>query len=415
MHLKNLFAKTAFTFLGFLFIQLINGQENFIPGYIIQINGDTLHGFIDYRNWNKNPSKISYRGKVSDDNHNFKSIDIKEFSVADEIYRSAIVELEITSNKTDQLAFDKEPKILMDTVFLQTLIRGKRSLYIYKSEDGRDLFYIGQDSTVELLVYKKYLKQFLSQTVIAENTKYLGQLAVYLQDCAEIQKELEHLDYRKKDLEKLFLLYYSSSQTVIEFHKVKEKIEPHFGVLAGLSLANFKYSKESDFQKSANFTTGLSLELIFPRNQRKWSFYNELMYTSFLINESYYSQFYNENVYTLNTFSIGYSFLKLNTMLRFKYPISKVYITFSGGISYGYAFEQINEMTIITRYNGPENIRENRATEKIKYEQVYLAGIGAKYKNYAFEIRFENASELHQYNYYVATVNRLSFLLSYRF
>ncbi len=45
----------------FMFLQASFCQENYQPGYIVGLKGDTLHGFINYRNWERNPDKISFR------------------------------------------------------------------------------------------------------------------------------------------------------------------------------------------------------------------------------------------------------------------------------------------------------------------------------------------------------------------
>ena len=37
------------------------GQRNFQPGYIVLNNNDTVAGFIDYREWHKNPEKPFFR------------------------------------------------------------------------------------------------------------------------------------------------------------------------------------------------------------------------------------------------------------------------------------------------------------------------------------------------------------------
>ena len=34
-------------------------QENYLPGYVIKQDADTLYGYLDYRNWEKNPNKIN--------------------------------------------------------------------------------------------------------------------------------------------------------------------------------------------------------------------------------------------------------------------------------------------------------------------------------------------------------------------
>ena len=53
--------KFLFVFVGLILTTSLFSQQNFVPGYIIQQGGDTLKGFIDYRNWAKNPAKIKFK------------------------------------------------------------------------------------------------------------------------------------------------------------------------------------------------------------------------------------------------------------------------------------------------------------------------------------------------------------------
>jgi hypothetical protein len=36
-------------------------QTNYKPGYVVTLKGDTLRGFIDYKEWIKNPKYISFK------------------------------------------------------------------------------------------------------------------------------------------------------------------------------------------------------------------------------------------------------------------------------------------------------------------------------------------------------------------
>jgi len=86
---------------------------------------------------------------------------------------------------------------VVDTVFLQTMIQGIKSLYHYKDSDGKDNLYIKQNECFDLLVYKKYLKIYEGASVVLENKKYTGQLTVYLQDCQQILSKIYSTAYQK--------------------------------------------------------------------------------------------------------------------------------------------------------------------------------------------------------------------------
>lgn len=129
-----------------LFSYLSYSQENFLPGFVINNSGDTLKGFIDYRNWAINPKVVDFKSPATSHPTTFIPPDIKEFSVKDEIYVSGIVEVENTSIEENRLQYDSKLKITVDTIFLQTLLRRKKGLYYYMNNNGRVNFMINVSS-----------------------------------------------------------------------------------------------------------------------------------------------------------------------------------------------------------------------------------------------------------------------------
>ena len=52
------FIKFGSLLIGILSFQIGFSQENYILGYVIRNNSDTLFGLVDYRDWANNPDKI---------------------------------------------------------------------------------------------------------------------------------------------------------------------------------------------------------------------------------------------------------------------------------------------------------------------------------------------------------------------
>ncbi|OFX32448.1 MAG: hypothetical protein A2W90_05595 [Bacteroidetes bacterium GWF2_42_66] len=394
-------------------------QENYIPGYIVS-NRDTLHGFIDYRNWEGNPDKIFFKEKLNDKKSTYSPMDIKGFSVHDEMYKSAIVKTGISSTEINALELDAELQYAIDTTFLQTIIKGEKSLYFYRNEVGKAQFYIKQDSSYVLLIYNKYLKEQDGKTGTAENRKYLGQLSFYFHDCPTIQSKLTSTGYTKKSMENLFLDYYNCAQSKLEFQKKTEKTIAEFGVFAGLSLTSLKfnaidYLMNADCDPSANLSAGLFFEVIPPRNQRKWSLNNELIFSSYKI-KGLYNDYESENRYTIYHTTIGLSYLKMNNMLRYKYPVGNLFVYLNAGISNGFAISEINTVKKESKIYSSERIDEDVILNEIrKYEQGYILGLGTKYKRYSFEVRYENGNGMSVSSQLKSSSNRFYFLLGCKF
>jgi hypothetical protein len=424
MNIKILIERIVFTLPFSLVFCTAVSQENYLPGYVIKPGGDTLQGFIDYRNWERCPNKIYFKEQPGVDRSGFTPVDIREFGVLDEIYKSAIVETEISPVNTNELQYSKGLTIKTDTAFLQTIIKGAKSLYFYMNKFGKEQFYIRKDTTFELLIYKKYLQEQEQegQTVIAENKKYVGQLTIYLYNCPEIQQKTKDLEYRKNSMENLFLFYYRCVPSEITFHKKTKKISTEFGVLAGMTLTSLKfkgtgfgYLVNADYDLSANFSAGLFADVILAGNQGKWSLCNELIFTSYKVNGRV-DDYVHEDNYTIINTTIGYSYLKLINMLRFKYPAGKLFIYLNAGISNGYAVTEKNYKKTEKKFFSTETVEEGKALDDTrKYEFGFISGLGTKFRKLSFEIRYEWGNGMSEYTELTSSTNRFYFLLGYRF
>jgi len=397
-----------------------SGQENYLEGKVITLSGDTLSGFIDYGNWAYNPGVISFRsssGVIS----SYGPSDIKSFIVKDEYYIGAKVNTELSSRNVDNIDYNNKLELRESSVFLQAIVVGAKSLYFLKNKNGITNYYVDEDSTFALLEYKKYLEKQNGVVVKKENKKFIGQLNLYLGDCQLGDSKLNTLKYSTKSLEKLFEYYYDCKNIEMDFQKKREKFALEYGVIAGGTMSKLEFgeaaanSLKAGFDQSYGFSGGLFLDIIIPRSLQKWSINNEIIYTSYKVNNRY-DEIESVNIYTYTFTDLAYSYIKLNNMLRFKYPIGSSYLYANAGISNGYAISEVNKERVeMTRYT-IERVEEGKALEQTrKYEQGILFGLGFKYKKYSVEARYERGNGMSDFSDVSSVVNRYYFLLGYKF
>ena len=397
-------------------------QENYQPGLIINLELDTIRGFIDYRNWSKNPGQVHFSLNHDAKPQTYDPAEIVEFQVLDEIYVGAVVEVEISPTKTNLLHTYPTLNIITENVFLQTLIRGSKSLCFYRNSDGKESFYIRKDTTFELLVYKKYLQKLPTKTVIQENKRYVGQLANYLKDCSHIQSKLVVTAYNRNSLERLFRHYHNCVGSEIDFQKKRERVNFKMGILVGASQSSINFGSKyfptlqsTQLLRSDDVTAAVSLDMIFPRNQRKNSFYSEILYCSYTITGNY-SNYVSSYSYSESTYEFAYSYLKINNMGRFKFPIAKINVFLSGGISNGYAVKETNLLTTTSyTFENPILSQRKAIDETRKYEQGVLLGAGLRYKSFSIEGRWEYSNGMSKLLSLGSKVTRYYVLCGYSF
>ncbi len=56
-------------------------QTNYKSGYVVNLKGDTLHGFIDYKEWGHNPKNINFKSAPGDKARLLGLSDISHFEI----------------------------------------------------------------------------------------------------------------------------------------------------------------------------------------------------------------------------------------------------------------------------------------------------------------------------------------------
>ena len=222
-----------------LFFNISYGQENYVSGYVINTDGDTLRGLVEYGGWGGNPGEVYFKSNTNSNLQTFTPFDVAGFKAENEIYIGGIVDVETTPVITTRLKYESSLNIRTDTTFLQVLIRGDKNLYYYENADGKENFYIDGSEGPELLIYKKYLLLKDGRKLIRENNEYQVQLNQYLGECQAIQNELADLEYNEKKLTQLFLQFYDCAESSLKYHAIAAKNRSKiFGLVVGGSWSN---------------------------------------------------------------------------------------------------------------------------------------------------------------------------------
>jgi Outer membrane protein beta-barrel domain len=185
-------------------------QSNYKPGYVVNLQGDTLHGYIDYKQWDQNPTKINF--KTSPESGDIKTYNVKNsnaFAVTGhESYRLFKV-----SSSQDLLDIDKvKPQLdtttIADTVFLRISTTGKYLTLFSYTDKIKDRFYYlepGAPQPVEL-AYHAYMNEEISSIQYVTTYRLqLGNLVRRL-NIANSDKTLRRIfnaEYKEDDLIKI--------------------------------------------------------------------------------------------------------------------------------------------------------------------------------------------------------------------
>lgn len=400
----------------------VSAQENFVNGYIKSNQGDTIKGYIDDQDWDKNPDLIKFKS-IEGNITVYHPNDIQGFGVKSNQYVSATVFFETSSLSIEKLNQDSSLHYSTGLVFLTKLISGEKSLYEFKDKDGRDNFYIQKGKNdPELLIYKKYIGSNNGRTVIMENNKYVGQLRLYLSDCLSIQTKLVNITYEAKSLKNLFDFYYSCTKKQANYQQQAEKVKGQIGFFGGVSYGGIKFNgNNSDYLTKANFSSsfnpslGLYYDLFLRKNNQRNILHTELQVSSYHSKGSY-TDYRSSDQYYIYDSDLAFTYMKLNLNFRHRYDLKPEHsIFYNIGISNGFVIKEKNEMTKFSKFYTTESTDYLKALDDArKYEQGLIFSGGYQIKKLSLEARFEISNGISKITNLKSSDSKLMLLLGYR-
>jgi hypothetical protein len=311
-----------------LFLSLFNvvkGQKNFQPGFIIDNDGNRTGGLIDNKAWHKSPKTILFKKTGTNELDKYSVSNLFGFGITGgDSYVKAIISKDIRPVTLDDLTPITRDSIVTDTVFLRTLVIGEK-LSLFEFTDFKNHFYIRERNSklYEELTYKVYLVKEPKYGRI-EQALFRNQLIKYLPDSlsdSEKHKKLERVRYNENPLKALVKKINNDNQHT----KVTNK--PSFFVSGGISSFNMEITADRsndlyNLQSSSDIKPvfGLGLEFASSRNLKDFAIRLELSYSTVIyegskrfsdwIGNSYQTSYSLEMKNIIPSVTLAYSFLR---------------------------------------------------------------------------------------------------------
>lgn len=415
---RPLYLLCGWILVGFLTTDTL-AQENFVAGTIFR-GSSQESGLIDYRSWRKNPDKIVFKPSASAEAVILTPLDITAFLVEGDRYVSALTETDV-SVLQGGIAVGP-PQYAADTIFLLALIQGEKSLFQYLGDSDFPRYYIESEPSVySILAYHKYEELIRGYRKVFEINRFRPQLASYLQDCPELVLGRRSVRYSEKDLRRVFKRYYACKGIEPEYEAEALRLGWAFGIVSGVQIASIRGAglpllESTEWTPSVDFAGGLFVETFLPRNRQKWALYNEFSLSSYTFAGEWVE---SEEPYQtkIHTSSISISYARLNTMVRFRYPLPRMRIFVNGGVTNGLILRQTSYQRVRTTTTTTHTERERPfLLEAMRsHEQSLVIGGGVLLKGISMEARLERSNGFSPYTHIGTKISRYSFLVGYRF
>jgi len=206
--MKKIFTVILISYLLYLPILAI-AQTNYKKATVITTQGDTLKGYIDQKEWIRNPQRFTYKPTLeAKEEQEFTTATSKYFELEgmDEYEH---YEGRITTDITDLGKLNKfiDTSRVTATIFLKVVQKGKNVNLLSYRDEIKTRYFIQENkgATTEELIYRKYMNA--DNNRVGTSAIYRGQLLLAVQkyhDSPEkLRREIETANYTLPDILKI--------------------------------------------------------------------------------------------------------------------------------------------------------------------------------------------------------------------
>lgn len=283
----------------------IVAQNDYKPGYIIDLKGDTIYGKIENQSsFNLSEFCIFLENKSTTPK--------KILPTSIQSYRFIDGKYFVSKN----IQIDNNPK----AVFLEYLINGFANLYYLDDKHSNSHFYIetSRDGLVELKNSQVYNDEIFKQS-IKEKKEYIGTLNYLFKDMPNISSKLNKLSFDYESLIDITRNYhdFKCKEQKCTIYRKNTQLDFYIGPVVGASLSSIELKSKDKLFDFLNFekfdkSTSISFGGIFTI-KNIFSFGERLIFNCQLMYDysSYTSQNYNIKIKKIDA-PIYFSYIKPN-------------------------------------------------------------------------------------------------------
>lgn len=380
-------------FILFVLLQIIfytaHAQVSFKEATIIQLNGDSVKGEVNYQEWIFNPKTIDFRQKNTKNITTYSSKDIKGFVIdyKNEKYQSAMIDMDNESLETPQLKeygslkeAEQTPKLIRDTAFLLVEAQGRLNLFSLQYTDGKPHYFVQKNNDrIEELKYRRAKIVNNDTIVIVTFRTYKSQLQSLIADCTSQQQDFTKLRYIKYEILNVVKNYNACVGQSFYIHKEKSG-QRHLLIFAGAALPLVKISDSGAKAETTKGNTsplfGIGFEQSYNRLRNKLAVGIDVNVANCKTDV-----IANVRVSTVNTIST-----KINPFVRYAFTSG----TFQPYIKLGAGLIFFSNKTVERYYHEPsfEPVKINSYTLSKKRFQTFSSA-GLRIKNFFMESRYD--------------------------
>ncbi|MCD4698804.1 MAG: PorT family protein [Bacteroidales bacterium] len=318
-------------------------QENFSPGYILSLSGDTLKGEILDQGDINNAKTVIFRENENTNEQTFTPTDISAFYISNgKYFESKIFNFYqdipiITLLKIVNTSWETENRsayeIKRDTAFLRVVVKGKAQVYVNISKGGRKMYFVETPSGgfKHLRHNKTYDARKNGNIKFKTKTSIKDTLDLLVSNCPENLL----IEKRKKiyltDLIDLFTDYNTCIGSKSEIIQPRLKVKIKFGLNLGMNNTNVLPRGEKNqiienytFKNKQGIMVGGLVDWYFNSVKENWAIETEISYNQKGANpkDDYFYHYYPYSDESFDTMKVKLNFEYIDFGFYAKYFIN---------------------------------------------------------------------------------------------
>ena len=316
-------------------------NKSSVSGWVVLNSGDTLHGSMENRDWNENPSEIKFQRAGS--STTYKVNDLRAFGVeGNPYYNRFTIQYHLVPMDESVEYPLSEDSTATSEVWLKILVNASISLGEYTNH-ARVYFYSIKNNIPTELIYSKGIKNFTGQkysgdsrygkTLVIENTAFKQQLFKLNLDNAakgDISGDINPADY---DAYSLTALFYKLNDVTSKVQKSSANV-----LFAGVGAAMYSQSVSASsgtllqgvsFGSSVSPYITVGYQLKSARKSSHFTFYGQLAVSTMNTTGTQENLISN----THNSFSIKNTFLEVQLLPTYVFnPFDDIRVSAGAGL-----------------------------------------------------------------------------------
>lgn len=409
---------------------VIFAQDNYHAGYVINLNGDTTRGSINYREWSINPDLVEFKPELAGSSViQLIPKSILEFGINNmENYRSYTGLVSADKLQNINTTYGHDTKSVQDTlrinrsVFLKLQTTGKYlSLYKYADKDKIRFFFTeGLKLPVELQYHEYYDEDTRQIKTVDLFKSQLIELASRYSSDEKVIAQIQTLNYGSTDLGDLI----DKLNGVSAAYKKSNQHEStgfFFGLSADATSTYYSKQLRSDLTNNVTNTTNLpglsaGFDVYLNPNVQRFIFRSDIAVS---YNHPSFSYTYADNLFTVYQ---HYTFNQITVSVSPKliynlYNTDKLKVFLGGAMSFNYSYYWNNKLSttnVTTNYSGSTEKTDPFSLRPFWVSFPILAGIRLKQK-FEISVTFAPTSLYAENNAFAVGNSMISLGLKYHF